>query len=118
MSDDELARRLTKFEHKLDMNTRVTNSINDKLNVHMESHKAIDQHVADVRRVVFQEPEGLIGKARDCWNFQSWVKDQFKSLDKVHRLQSNSLLAWIGIGLSGLTLLVLIATALVAFFHK
>ena len=40
---------------KIDANTEFTHCISRKLDVHAESHKAIDRHMDDVRRVLFEK---------------------------------------------------------------
>lgn len=40
-----------------------------KFAAHDESHKAIDRHMEDVRKTLWT-PEGLVGQARDCFNYR------------------------------------------------
>ena len=54
---------------KVDANTELTHCVSRKLDVHAESHKAIDRHMEDVRRVLF-EKDGVLDQVRDCKNFR------------------------------------------------
>ena len=53
----------------VEANTEMTREVSEKLNVHTESHKRIDKHMADVSRVLFDR-DGVCDQARDCKNFR------------------------------------------------
>lgn len=91
---------------KVDGNTELTQCIARKMDVHAESHKVIDQHMSDVRRVLF-ERDGLTDQARDCKNFRL-------GQDK----QSISWPVWVGAIGGALAALAVIAQVLVMIFHK
>ena len=103
---DDVSGRIGALSAKIDANTELTHCISRKLDVHAESHKAIDQHMSDVRRVLFDK-DGVLDQVRDCKNFRAG--------------QEKAGPAWAGwiaaIG-GALAALAVIAQVLVMIFHK
>ena len=91
---------------KMDANTELTQTLARKLDVHAESHKAIDRHIDDVRRVLF-DPEGIVSQARDCKNFRA-------GQDKIWPAWSG----WIAAIGGAIAALAVVAQVLVMVFHK
>jgi len=91
---------------KVDANTELTQCLGRKLDVHAESHKEIDRHMADVRRVLF-ERDGLADQARDCKNFREGQSNQGRAWP-----------AWVAAIGGALASLVMIWQVLVMIFHK
>ena len=91
---------------KVDNNTELTQCLGRKMDVHAESHKAIDQHISDVRHILFDK-DGVLDQVRDCKNFRAG--------------QEKAGPAWAGwvaaIG-GALAALAVIAQCLVMVFHK
>ena len=91
---------------KVDANTELTHCVSRKLDVHAESHKEIDRHMADVRRVLF-DSEGIVSQARDCKNFR-------EGQQKIWPAWSG----WIAAIGGAIAALAVVAQVLVMIFHK
>jgi hypothetical protein len=105
-TEDEVSSRLHALEKKIDANTELTQCVSRKMDVHAESHKAIEQHMSDVRRVLF-EKDGVLDQVRDCKNFRA-------GQDKIWPAWSGWIAAIGGI-IAGVAV---VAQVLVMIFHK
>ncbi len=103
---NDVSARLGTLTAKIDANTELTHCISRKMDVHAESHKAIDRHMEDVRRVLF-EKDGVLDQVRDCKNFR---EGQAKA--------GNAWPTWIAAIGGALAALAVIAQVLVMIFHK
>ena len=103
---DDVSGRIGALSAKIDANTELTHCISRKLDVHAESHKVIDQHMIDVRRVLFDR-DGVLDQVRDCKNFRA---GQAKA--------GPEWAGWIAAIGGVLAALAVIAQVLVMIFHK
>ena len=55
--DDDISNKLSVLSSELRANTSVTQAINTQLAVHAKDHERIDQHIIDVKRVLFTGTE-------------------------------------------------------------
>ena len=82
--EEEVKRTLQTLAEQLTQNTRMTQELSHKLDLHKGEHDVINRHMEATRRHLYEGYEGqpgLVTQARDCLNFRqlsaskamSWV---------------------------------------------